>query len=118
VDAPRGPVTLIADASQLQQVLVNLSLNALDAMPSGGALSVAVRTMGKLVVVEVSDTGPGIPRAIMARLFQPFLTTKETGLGLGLVISRRIVEDHGGTIEVANRPGGGTQFTIRLPVGE
>jgi two-component system, NtrC family, sensor histidine kinase HydH len=111
-------VTLIADAGQLQQVLVNLSLNALDAMPTGGALSVTIRTVGKQVVLEVSDTGQGIARAMMTRLFQPFVTTKETGLGLGLVISRRIVEDHGGTIEVANRPGGGTLFTIRLPVGD
>jgi two-component system, NtrC family, sensor histidine kinase HydH len=118
VDSPRGPMTLIADAGQLQQVLVNLSLNALDAMPSGGTLSVTIRNVGKQVVMEVSDTGHGISRGMMARLFQPFITSKDTGLGLGLVISRRIVEDHGGTIEVVNRPSGGAQFTIRLPVGE
>ena len=118
LEAPRGPITLTADAGQIQQVLVNLSLNALDAMPSGGTLTVAVRGIGKQVVVEVSDSGPGIPRELMGRLFQPFITTKETGLGLGLVISRRIVEDHGGVIAAANRPGGGATFTIRLPVGD
>jgi signal transduction histidine kinase len=117
VDAPHGRVTLTADAAQLQQVLVNLTLNALDAMPTGGTLSVRIRTSRDQVVVEVSDTGPGVSRNLIPRLFLPFVTTKETGLGLGLVISRRIVEDHGGTIGAANRPNGGATFVVRLPVG-
>lgn len=118
VEAPPGPIQILAYPGQFRQVFMNLALNALDAMPSGGTLSIALRAVGKQLVMEVTDTGHGIPRGMMARLFQPFITTKETGLGLGLVISRRIVEDHGGTIEVANRSGGGTQFTIRLPAGE
>jgi signal transduction histidine kinase len=115
VDVPGGFV-LAADPGQLQQVLVNLTLNALDAMPTGGTLSVSARrsAVGG-VAVEVADTGPGIAPEVMTRLFQPFVSGKDTGVGLGLVISRRIVEDHGGTITGANRPGGGAVFTAFLP---
>jgi C4-dicarboxylate-specific signal transduction histidine kinase len=111
-----GGVTLIADAGQLHQVLVNLILNALDAMPTGGTLKLATGRTETAVTVEVTDTGPGISREIMPRLFQPFASTKDTGLGLGLVISLRIVEDHGGTLEATNRPGGGACFCVRLPL--
>jgi signal transduction histidine kinase len=115
LDAPRGGVSLTADPEQIQQVLVNLALNALDAMPTGGTLSFAVRRAGnRRVVIEVGDTGGGIPADLTPRLFQPFVSGKDTGLGLGLVISRRIVEDHGGAIVAANRPGGAC-FTISLP---
>ncbi len=116
VDAPPGPVLLTADAAQLRQVLLNLCLNALDAMPAGGALRVRVRApAGGPVAVEVADTGTGIVPAMMARLFTPFASSKDTGLGLGLVISKRIVEDHGGAIGAANRPGGGASFFVTLP---
>lgn len=116
VTAPPEPINLIADAGQLQQVLVNLILNALDAMPGGGWLHVVVRTVGSWVEIEISDSGHGIPEDLLPRLFQPFVSGKDTGLGLGLAISLRITEDHGGTIVVANRPGMGATFTIRLPV--
>ncbi|HET6572093.1 MAG TPA: ATP-binding protein [Fimbriiglobus sp.] len=117
LDAPPGGLILIADPDQLQQVLVNLVLNALDALPSGGALTVAVRQRGGAAEVELSDTGPGIPHALLPRLFEPFVSGKETGLGLGLVISKRIVEDHGGSLAAVNRPGGGASFFIRIPTG-
>jgi two-component system sensor histidine kinase HydH len=116
LESPEGPATLTADPNQLQQVFVNLALNALDAMAGGGTLSFAVRQCDGQVVVEVSDTGPGVPQEMMSRLFQPFASDKDTGLGLGLVISQRIVEDHGGKIEAANRPGGAS-FVVTLPVG-
>ncbi|MBX9623653.1 MAG: hypothetical protein K2X82_07545 [Gemmataceae bacterium] len=116
VELPPGPLTLTADADQLRQVLVNLGLNALDAMPGGGALTLSARTGPGRVGVEVADTGPGIPKAFLPRLFEPFASTKETGLGLGLVISKRIAEDHGGSIAAANRPGGGATFFVTLPV--
>ncbi len=116
VDLP-AVVVVAADPEQLRQVLVNLGLNALDAMPAGGLLRVSVRTRPGQVAVAVTDTGPGIPAAMLPRLFTPFTSTKDTGLGLGLVISRRIVEDHGGTLTAANRPSGGAEFLVRLPVG-
>lgn len=111
-----APIVLIADADQIQQVVVNLVLNALDAMPTGGSLTIYVgrRTDGG-VTIEVADTGPGVAKESMPRLFEPFFSTKETGLGLGLVISRRIVEDHGGTLTASNRPSGGASFFVQLP---
>jgi two-component system sensor histidine kinase HydH len=115
LELPLGGVTITADGSQIQQVLVNLVLNALDAMPSGGRLMLCVRQSSDRVELEVDDTGPGVSRDILPKLFQSFVSNKETGLGLGLVISRRIVEDHGGTIDAANRPEGGATFYVRLP---
>ena len=115
VYGPSESMTLTADPGQIQQVLVNLVLNALDMMPTGGVLHLIVRPALDKIEIEVSDTGPGIPTELMPRLFSPFVSTKDTGLGLGLVISRRIAEDHGGTLTASNRPGGGAVFTVSLP---
>jgi signal transduction histidine kinase len=105
-----------ADSGQLQQVLVNLVLNALDAMPNGGKLRTSVAFTGRDgVEIIVADTGPGVAPEVRSRLFEPFVTVKKTGLGLGLVVSRRIVEDHGGTITEEGGVGG-ARFAIRLPV--
>jgi two-component system sensor histidine kinase HydH len=113
---PEQPVLACVDKGQLVTVLVNLFLNALDAMPQGGRLEVHLEEQaGEGIRLMVSDTGPGIPTEIASRLFTPFATTKATGTGLGLSISRRILEEHGGTITAGNRPGGGACFTILLP---
>jgi signal transduction histidine kinase len=115
-DAPAEGIPLVADGERVQQVLVNLILNALDAMPTGGTLSLKVRpraTGG--AIIRIADTGTGIAEELMPTLFQPFVSGKETGLGMGLVISRRIIENHGGTINVANGPIRGAVFTICLP---
>jgi signal transduction histidine kinase len=111
------PPTL-ADPTQLQQVFLNLFLNALHAMPRGGELGVrtCLEEDGKTIRIEVSDTGSGIREDLINKVFHPFFTTKPKGTGLGLAISRQMIEQHDGTIAVANRPGGGALFTILLPV--
>lgn len=113
--APRMPVIVEADSELIQQVLVNLALNALDAMPSGGKLELIIQPDLEGIQVSVQDTGPGIAAQMMTRLFEPFVSTKETGVGLGLVISRRIAEEHGGQLTAVNRLEGGASFTLRLP---
>ena len=118
LDAPVAGCRLDADPDQLRQVVLNLLLNALDAMPHGGRIKVTVRTASNDdVELSVVDTGTGIPEPILARLFEPFVTGKETGLGLGLVVSKRIIDDHQGTIRGSNHPAGGASFVVRLPVG-
>src|SRR5262249_2632941 len=89
---------------------------ALDAMPRGGRLEFAVaQPEPDAVEVRVRDTGPGISDDLLPRLFQPFVSSKETGLGLGLVTSQRIAETHGGSLRAANHPGGAACFSLRLP---
>jgi signal transduction histidine kinase len=106
-----------ADADQIQQVLVNLALNALDAMPSGGQLYVDLCPATEShVCLRVRDSGPGIDHEMMPHLFEPFVSNKEAGLGLGLVVSRRIAEAHGGSLHAFNQPQGGACFELRLPL--
>ncbi len=113
---PGASVLVEADDEQLRQLLVNLTLNALDVMPRGGTLTINVYPPdGDRVELRVQDTGPGIATELLPRLFQPFVSGKETGLGLGLVTSQRIAESHGGSLQAANRPEGGACFTLRLP---
>ena len=102
---------------QLQQVFLNLFLNARDAMPSGGWLSVATRVEDDRVVAEVADTGSGIPPEQLARIYDPFFTTKAIGrgTGLGLSITYGIVHEHDGAIRCDSAVGQGTRFTLTLP---
>ncbi|HEY7424206.1 MAG TPA: ATP-binding protein [Gemmataceae bacterium] len=117
-EMPSKPVELCIDGEQIHQVLVNLILNALDAMPHGGELRLEVRQATgdpPRVTVRIHDTGPGIAAPILGRLFEPFVSGKETGLGLGLSICRRLLEANGGDITGANDPEGGAVFTFTLP---
>jgi signal transduction histidine kinase len=107
-----------ADRDQVLQVLLNLLGNALDAVGGGGAIRVRAARAPGGVAFTVSDTGPGIPPADLARVFEPYFTTKDGGTGLGLAIAQRIAEEHGGTLEVASRPGEGAAFTLVLPLAE
>jgi len=114
--APAAPVT--GDPAELRETFLNLLFNALDAMPQGGALTFSTRVEGDRVVCTVTDTGVGMSETVRQRCFEPFFTTKaEHGTGLGLSIAYGIVTRHGGEIEVWSRPGEGSRFTVRLPLG-
>ena len=105
------------DKNQLQQVFVNLSLNACEAMPNGGTLLISTSCTADCVVIKVTDTGSGIKREHVDSIFEPFFTTKPVGkgTGLGLSVSYGIVQQHGGTLEVESQEGKGATFTITLP---
>jgi signal transduction histidine kinase len=114
---------IMADPEQLREVLVNLVVNACEAMVGGGELTIQEEEgeagdLGRVAVLKVSDTGPGIPETIQDQVFQPFFSTKEEGTGLGLSIANRIVKDHGGRLALQSREGRGTTFTITLPFPE
>jgi signal transduction histidine kinase len=128
-DFPDSPVMVEADAAQLRQVMLNLLLNALDAMPNGGQIDVNM-TRGRpsnpqgaiesglnnsWTIVSIHDSGEGFAAEILDRLFEPFSSTKETGTGLGMSICQRIVEAHGGLISASNSPQGGAVVTVSLP---
>jgi signal transduction histidine kinase len=104
-----------ADAELLHRVISNLVLNAMDAMPQGGALTLRTRDEDGKVLIEVADTGSGLTPEECARIFTPYYTSKQHGTGLGLAIVQSVVSDHGGSIRVQSEPGRGTTFVIELP---
>jgi signal transduction histidine kinase len=107
-------VSLDGASGQLRQVVWNLVRNAAEAMPAGGAIRVRVTREGGHPLLIVSDTGAGIPKAHLERIFEPFYSTKVSGSGLGLATVARIVDDHRGHIDVDSEPGRGTTFTVRF----
>jgi signal transduction histidine kinase len=111
----------VVDQGQIKQVFMNLVMNAMQATPAGGAVSISTTCTREAegqewCVIEVQDTGSGIPPEQKEQIFDPFFTTKETGVGLGLFITHQIIEEHGGSIAVESEVGKGTRFLIRLPV--
>jgi len=118
VEAARDFPFVLGDAGQLQQAVVALATNAIDAMPGGGRLTLRASASAENVIVEVKDTGIGIPPEIMTKIFDPFFTTKDVGrgTGLGLAVCYGIVSEHGGRLDVRSNVGAGTTFTISLPI--
>ena len=107
--------TVPMDFDKMLQAVLNLLLNAVQAMPDGGTLSISSRTVKDRLELRVADTGHGIPRESLDRVFDPYFTTKNQGTGLGLATVRTIVEAHGGRVRVASEPGRGTEITLDLP---
>lgn len=108
-------VQAFVEPGRLRQALTNLMMNALEAMPGGGTLTLSVRGEAADAVIDVSDTGPGVPFDLRDRIFLPFHTTKTAGTGLGLPLVARVVASLGGSIELGDAPGGGARFSIRIP---
>ena len=116
VRAFAGPLWAEVDANALRQAIWNLCLNALDAMPGGGALTVGAMTAGSTLELSVADTGDGIAIAELGHIFEPFFSTKPEGSGLGLALVDRVVRDHAGDVDVRTHPGIGTTVTLTLPL--
>ena len=109
-----------ADGGQIQQAVIALATNSIDAMPDGGKLAFRVFAKGNRVCIDVEDTGAGIPQENMSKIFEPFFTTKEVGkgTGLGLAVCYGIISEHGGRLSVRSNVGKGTTFSITLPRSE
>lgn len=116
VELPAGRLAVQGDAAQLHQALINILLNAMEAMPEGGTLTVTALQEGDEVVVSVGDTGVGIPEDLRDRIFEPFVTTKRRGTGLGLARVQDILERHGGSIRFVSAAAAGSTFVLRLPL--
>jgi signal transduction histidine kinase len=116
VEITDGEVALEGDEGMLQDVFLNLFLNAAQAMKGEGTIRVTVRAGNETVEVDVEDHGPGIPPDARERLFEPFFTTRHRGTGLGLPIVKRDIEAHGGDVTITCPEGGGTRVTVSLPL--
>ena len=116
LELTKQPIVLQADPEQLRQVLLNLMLNAFDAVGTHGTVVLQTESAPQAAILRVKDTGPGISDALRSKLFEPFVSSKAAGTGLGLTICKRIVEEHGGMIAAENLPGGGACFTVTLPI--
>jgi two-component system, NtrC family, sensor histidine kinase HydH len=115
-EPPRTAIPLYCDGEQLTQVFLNLTMNAIQAMPTGGAVEYSIEPSPAAVRIRVADTGPGIPAETRDRIFDPFVTSKPDGTGLGLAVTAQIVTAHQGQITVNSREPHGTEFVVELPV--
>jgi len=112
----QSPCVILGDHSELEQLFLNLLMNAHEACPAGGMTRVELATTAGRVIVAVVDTGPGVPAELLERVFDPFFSTKERGSGLGLAICASIAQTHAGRLQAANREVGGAVFTIDFPL--
>ena len=113
INLPENDVSVTCDARKMEAVMSNMLNNAVHALDGQGEIDVTVSTDSNFVTIQVRDSGPGIPKENLEKIFEPMFTTKKTGTGLGLVICKSILEQHGGSISVSNKP---TTFTMKLPV--
>ena len=113
INLPENDVSVTCDARKMEAVMSNMINNAVYALDGQGEIDVTVSTDSDFVIIQVMDSGPGIPKENLEKIFEPMFTTKKTGTGLGLVICKSIIEQHGGSISVSNKP---TTFTIKLPI--
>jgi PAS domain S-box-containing protein len=118
LDVDRAAPPALIDEASMRSALVNLLLNAIQAMPSGGTLSLGARAAGDSLVIEIADTGSGMTPEQLAQVFEPFYTTKSKGLGLGMPYAKRVIEEHRGSIRLESEPGAGTKVEIKLPLTE
>lgn len=118
VEAEETPIGVRGDVERLKSCLSNITINALQAMPAGGLLTARVRRSDGLVEIRISDTGVGISEESLGKIFDPYFSTKQSGFGLGLALTKRIIQEHQGSIEVSSRVGLGTTFVVRLPAAD
>jgi signal transduction histidine kinase len=118
VDVPEGSVPVTAHRDQVKQALLNIAINALEVMPEGGKLGLALETDTTIARLRVSDTGPGIPSDLADRIFDMHFTTKQSGTGIGLYVARSMFEAQGGTVQTLSTGPAGTTFQLTLPLPE
>ena len=111
------PLQARCDPDALKQVLLNVLLNAVEASPKAATIECDAQAVGRQLILSVADRGGGVPEQVRRRVFDPFFSTKTRGTGLGLAVSKQIVDEHHGRIRLFNRRGGGTRVVIELPVG-
>jgi signal transduction histidine kinase len=116
VEAPQEPVSITVDQDLFKQAVLNIVVNAIEAMPDGGQLSFRAGVHGDQAEIRISDTGPGIPADVRDKIYNLYFTTKETGSGIGLSMTFRIIQLHDGTIDLESEPGHGTTFSLRVPL--
>jgi signal transduction histidine kinase len=118
IEPPPHPVRVTCDPHALRQVLMNLVLNAQQAMGNGGTITLRIARDEPYGAIDLTDTGPGIPEEMQARLFKPFQTSKKEGHGIGLALVKRFVDNFGGSVSVESKLGRGTTFHLKLPLAE
>lgn len=116
-ELPADGCVALGDREKLKQVTINIVVNAIEAMKHGGVLTARVRPDGERVMMQIEDTGPGIEPELLTSVFDPFFTTKEAGTGLGLSIVRKIVDQHGGDVDIESERGKGARVTVAVPIG-